>query len=100
MHLLESHTALVQDWVNLSLYLYHPENTDMELACKNQCTEIRYGIPFISMPSPIIVFEITPGTTLSTVPNKILNIPDADNEIQNYHLQGIIYYGGYHSLPD
>ena len=96
MHLPESHTALVQDWVNLSLYSYHPENTVTELACENPCTEIQYGIPFISTPSPIIVFEITPGTTPSTVPNRIINIPDVDNEIWNYHLWGIIYYSGYH----
>ena len=96
MHLPESHTASVQDWVNLSLYSYHPENTVMELTCENPCTEIQYGIPFISTPCPIIVFEITPGMTPSTVPNRILNIPDVDNEIRNYHLRGIIYYGGYH----
>ena len=86
----------IQIWVDLMLYSHQLNGFNRQLDCIDPCSGVRLGVPFISTPSPIIVFEIAPQTTPLPVPTNMIHLPLDDAGAYDYHLRGIVYYGGYH----
>jgi hypothetical protein len=90
-------SASVQTWIDLAITstLRRAASIPNSAVCDAPCSSERRAYFCLNNPPPILVIEVTPGTTPTVLPSNMLKIPSI-HEPTTYMLRGIIYLGQFH----
>ena len=86
--------ATIQNWLDLDLRVKQKNHspTTHNTVC-NPCLFVTHI--YVDKPSPLLKFEITPGTVPIPIPSRTISLQTFDSSI-TYNLRAIIYLGNFH----